>query len=260
MRLKNINPHLKLVDWPVQNVRAFTTTIQHPFLPSLPLSNSPYGNFNLGFHVGDDHENVSANRNDLLNLFPKNTNIQWLEQVHGNDVLLVEEPKHDLIGDALVTRTPNLALSIMTADCLPILLSTLDGAVVAAIHVGWKPLVKGIIENTLNKMNVAAESVYAWLGPCIGQESFEVGAEVQEAFCRLSPEHASAFISLNRESSHSHRKYLASLHTIANQQLNQLGVTRIHCLTDCTYINSSTYYSYRRQGVTGRMATLISRI
>lgn len=258
MTLINISSKLKSVQWPVQNVQAFTTTIHHPSLLSSSLLTEPYGGFNLGLHVGDNHANVQKNRECLFDYFPEHTSIQWLEQVHGNKVTSINCEQNKIIADAVVTREKNLALSIMTADCLPILLSTIDGSVVAAIHAGWKPLAKSIIENTVNKMAVEPESIYAWLGPCIGADNFEVGSDVYRTFSDLSSDHITAFTQLPLLNEQ--QKYLADLHVIAKQQLNQLGITHIYSVAECTYANVDQYYSYRRTPITGRMATLICSI
>ncbi|NQZ24103.1 MAG: peptidoglycan editing factor PgeF [Colwellia sp.] len=255
------------VEWPVQNVLAFTTTRNTPCHHSIIkpfVSNDPFNHFNLGLHVGDEPENVLAHRQNLLPLLPKNTQIQWLEQVHGSEVLLIEKhSKQALIADAAITREKHIALAIMTADCLPILLTAKDGREVAAIHGGWKPLAKGIIGNTLREMFTENKDINAWLGPCIGKESFEVGAEVRAIFTKQSAHLSEAFslVSTAFESEHknSEPKYLADLALIAKIQLTALGVNKIDHLEHCTYSDSAQYFSYRRENITGRMATIICR-
>ena len=253
--LKNTNAAFKHIEWPVKNIQAFSTTIHHPSLQNdFPI----YRGFNLGNHVGDSIIKVNANRSTLKNHFPAKTQLQWIEQVHGNQVVLIDKHESLLVGDALVTREKNIALAIMTADCLPILLSTKDGHVIAAIHGGWKPLVKGIIANTIKKMNVKPNELYAWLGPCIGNKKFEVGQDVYNVFKNINIAYESAFKSTLLQNVKP--KYLADLHLIARIQLNALGVNKIYALPECTYSLKDTYYSYRRENVTGRMATIICSI
>lgn len=260
--MKVTNDSLHYVKWPLPNVVAFTTTRHSPFLEQ-PVyhthKNQPYNSFNLGDHVGDIDENVLANRLELKKLLlPQESpneliNVQWLTQVHEANVVEVKEHSaQPYISDAAITRTPYIALSVMTADCLPILLSANDGNEIAAIHGGWKPLAKSIVSNTVLKMKTAPKHISAWLGPCISQHSFEVGAEVKSAFVSQGAEFEQAFTQGDKP-----QHYLANLHEIATIQLNRLGVFDISSLPHCTYEKSDDYYSYRRDGVTGRMASII---
>ena len=217
------------------------------------VNNALYKSFNLGLHVGDCAKQVEHNRKSLQKLFPSKTNIQWLEQVHGNVVAEISSVTNKtIIADAMVTREKNIALAIMTADCLPILLISKQGDEIAAIHGGWRPLAVNIITNTINKMVTATDEIIAWLGPCIGKDAFEVGFEVQQAFVAQGNEFTQAFRKQNNG------KYLADLHKIATIQLNQLGITKISTLSECTYSQPEKYYSYRKNSTTGRMATVIT--
>lgn len=267
--LKATSSSFKTIEWPVKNVQAFSTTIHNPLANqthNLITSNSPvqlnniptFGAFNLGVHVGDNLDKVHSNRQSLLNFLPSNSSIQWLEQVHSNIVVSINQYQESLTGDALVTQERKLALAIMTADCLPIILSTLDGQTVAAIHGGWKPLSTGVIDNTVQKMKVNPQDLHVWLGPCIGNKVFEVGVDVYNIFKDLSQDYTPAFKKIS--SVNPPIKYLADLHVIARIQLNSLGITHIYSTPDCTYSMKSTYYSYRRQKITGRMATIICRL
>ncbi|MCJ8320664.1 MAG: peptidoglycan editing factor PgeF [Colwellia sp.] len=265
MALKNISPYLHYVSWPAQNVLAFTTTRRPHSLISSKFDNfSKFSAFNLGDHVGDKHENVVNNRNTLLSILPKNSVVQWFEQVHGNDVAIIESfSEHVVIADAAITKQKNIALAIMTADCLPIVLSTRDGDEIAVIHGGWRPLVKDIINHTVNKMAAVNKDIVAWLGPCIGADVFEVGEEVKEQFIQQSPIYEQAFILqetfLANIGQSGESKYLANLSLIARLQLNQLGIFDINELSHCTFSRNQEYFSYRRDGQTGRMATIICR-
>ena len=263
------------VDWPVKNALALTTTRHHPFnidkntyksTTGKTFPTSPFQSFNLGLHVGDDKQTVLNNRNDLIKLLPPHSKIQWLEQIHAADVVTVTQHSEiPIITDAAITQTKGIALAVMTADCLPIILSSKDGDEVAAIHGGWRPLAANIIANTLNKMQTASTDIVAWLGPCIGNEAFEVGEEVKHTFVEHSPLFAQAFIpsfikKTNLETLKPIKeKYVADLSMIASIQLKHLGINTICSLNHCTYQTKGEYYSYRRDGKTGRMATIICR-
>jgi YfiH family protein len=275
-QLKTINQPVHHIKWPVPNVLAYTSTRHSPnfytknthFSFSEAVSSFRY--FNLGLHVGDKTETVIKNREMLLTFLPEKAQIQWLEQVHSADVLIID--KHNekaLIADAAITRKKSIALAIMTADCLPILLTAKDGSEIAAIHAGWKPLVKNIIANTVNKMDTANENIIAWLGPCIGQQAFEVGEEVKLAFVNQAEKFSSAFTLYTSKDHLSNAKsvqgitkvkYLADLPFIAKLQLAALGISELHHLDHCTYSDEEQYFSYRREKVTGRMASIICRL
>lgn len=255
------NSAIELVQWPLLSTRskndiaekvlAIQTTRVAPN-DSFNDQASPYQSFNLGLHVGDSTKQVEKNRQSLQCFLPPSAKIQWLEQVHGNAVVEVSQvTEQTLVADAVVTREKNTCLAIMTADCLPILLVSKDGDEIAAIHGGWRPLSANIITHTLDKMKTPTADIYAWLGPCILQNAFEVGSEVKAAFVHQSDSFNSAF------TTKSDGKYLADLHKIAMLQLKNLGVNQISVLPECTYSNSDKYYSYRKNAITGRMATLV---
>jgi len=257
---KITNSAIEFVQWPVNSpivkknmgdkILAIQTTRVSPndFFSD---KTSPYQGFNLGLHVGDCAQQVKINRNYLQELLPENTKIQWLEQVHGSEVADISQiSKQPVTADAAVTSEQRLCLAIMTADCLPILLVSKSGDEIAAIHGGWRPLAANIISNTLDKMKTPAADIYAWLGPCISKNAFEVGSEVKTKFVREHNCFDSAF------TAEANGKYLADLHKIAKLQLERLGIDQISTLPECTYSNHK-YYSYRKNSITGRMATLI---
>jgi YfiH family protein len=234
-----------------EKVLAIQTSRTSPFNSNVDID-SPYQGFNLGFHVGDFPEQVEKNRHFLLNLLPDNTKIQWLEQIHGNEVVQITHASLQAVtADAAFTKEKKICLSVMTADCLPILLASKAGDEIAAIHGGWRPLAANIISNTINKMDTDASELCVWLGPCIGKKSFEVGQEVFDAFVSQNPIFSLAFIK------HTSGKYFADLHQIAKIQLAQLGVESINVSPECTFSNTNKYYSYRKNPKTGRMASLI---
>lgn len=236
-------------DWPQSNgIVAISTT------RAGGVSQAPFTSLNLGDHVGDKSEAVTKNREllaEAINLKPQN--IQWLQQCHGSQVVLAGGAKTPK-ADAVISRTKGLACAILTADCLPILMSNSQGTEVAAIHGGWRPLAMGIIANTLAAMHSKPSEINAWLGPCISQSHYEVGEEVKKAFCQEMPEASSAF------KHHAGGKYLACLHTLANKQLQSLGVSQqaISAYSGCSYGEPDKFYSYRRDGQTGRMASVIA--
>lgn len=235
--------------WPAPiNIGALSTTRKGGY------SEAPFSSFNLGLHVGDDEQKVLANRELLASHLP--TKPVWLNQVHSSDVVIVDEQfDHSKLvdADALFTRLPEQPLAIMTADCLPILLTTECGSEVAAIHGGWRGLYAGIIANTIALFTTPSEKIVAWLGPAIGAQNFEVGEEVKAAFCQLSAQYQHAF------QAQANGKYLADIYAIAHVQLNHLGILKISGGEYCTVHQQAQFFSYRRDGKTGRMATLIWR-
>lgn len=229
-------------DWPAPaNVRSCVTTRAGGV--SLP----PYDSLNLGLHVGDVPEAVQHNRAQLQHL---GCEPAWLEQVHGIDVVKAQ-PSKVAVADASWTDQPRIACTVMTADCLPALFCDRQGRYVAAAHAGWRGLVGGVLEATVQTLPVAAESVLVWLGPAIGPQAFEVGAEVCQAFVSLQPETAQAFVP-----SANAGRYLADLYLLARLRLAAIGVTAVYGGGACTF-NDPRFYSYRRQAVTGRFASLI---
>lgn len=231
-------------DWPAPEwVRTCVTTRQ------LGSSQGPWKGFNLGDHVGDDPVHVAANRAELareLGCSPA-----WLTQTHSTDVVLAE-PAVTAEADALWTEQPGVACTIMTADCLPVLFCDRAGTRVAAAHAGWRGLLSGVLENTLQTLAVRPQDVLAWLGPAIGPQAFEVGAEVRTAFIEADVQAASAFVPSARAG-----HYLADIYLLARQRLQAQGVTAIHGGGYCTFNDPLRFYSYRRDGQTGRMASLI---
>lgn len=154
-------------------------------------------------------------------------------------------------ADASFTTHSNVVCTVMTADCLPLLFCNRQGTVVAAAHAGWRGLLDGVIEATVLRMDVAARELLVWLGPAIGPAAFEVGDEVRDAFIAHDAEAASAFVPSPNG------RWLADIYRLARQRLNKMGIAAIHGGHWCTYSDSERFYSYRRDGVTGRMASLI---
>nr|WP_314544781.1 peptidoglycan editing factor PgeF [uncultured Massilia sp.] len=214
------------------------------------------GGLNLGRHVGDDPQAVEANRARVQALLPGRP--AWIAQVHGCDVVdaaLVVPDAPVQTGDASIATQAGIVCAILTADCLPVLFADLEGKVVGAAHAGWRGLAGGVLGTTVAAMRRAgAGEITAWLGPAIGPDAFEVGPDVLAAFeAALPGEAAQAFQPYpGREG-----KYLADMNALARRMLARDGVTRVHGGGRCTATQADTFYSYRRDRVTGRQASLI---
>ena len=236
-------------DWPLpERVRAWQTT--------RGIGAPPYGGFNLGAHVGDTPDAVQVNRARLTPAVLPNAPV-WLSQVHGTHVLtltgnesLSEVPE----ADAVMTTVPGQVCAIMTADCLPVLVADRQGRVVGAAHAGWRGVADGGLEALVQGMaalgQVQPQDLMVWLGPAIGPTAFEVGDDVRDTFLTQSPMLVSGFQALTAG------KWLADLPALAQQKLAALGVSAVTGSGYCTY-TSTDFYSYRRDKVTGRMASLI---
>lgn len=219
------------------------------------VSVGPYRGLNLALHVGDDPDAVLENRRRLAARLPAEP--LWLEQVHGVTVASASGEacgQAAPVADAAVAREPGVVCAVMTADCLPVVLASLDGRVVGVAHAGWRGLLAGVVEATIDAMAVPPQEVVAWLGPAIGPAAFEVGAEVREAFCAVSDAHASGFRAARRPG-----KWFADLFALSRQRLAAVGVAVVHGGGVCTRQDAGRFYSYRRDGVTGRFATLAWR-
>ena len=231
-------------DWPApENVRALQTTRQGG------KSAAPYTSLNLGDHVGDEPLAVERNRMLLKPLLPSEP--VWLKQVHGTAVINAGHTTCWPEGDACISSHPGAVCVVMTADCLPVLLCDEQGSVVGAVHAGWRGLCDDIIESTVRAMNVPPGTLMAWFGPAIGPSAFEVGAEVRTAFIARQREAAAAFIPGISG------KWHADIYQLARLRLNTLGVTHIYGGGLCTYTDHERFFSYRRDGITGRMGTFI---
>lgn len=222
------------------------------------VSKAPYddgagaGGLNLGGHVADDPFAVQQNRQLLRAMLPAEP--AWLTQVHGTNVVNAASISGVPEADASVTAEPGVVCAIQTADCLPVLFCDVKGQVVGAAHAGWRGLLNGVLINTVEYMREAgAGEIAVWLGPAIGPQRFEVGAEVMHAFCKRDDEAAAAFAPLQTQP----EKYLADIYRLARQELNKAGVHKIYGGGFCTVTQRDTFYSYRRDKTTGRMASLI---
>ncbi len=232
-------------DWPApRNVRALVTT------RSGGRSVGPWASMNLAIHVGDDEEAVRDNRRRLRTRVPSEP--AWLDQVHGCAVVDAARVGAPVRADASFASRADVVCAVLTADCLPVLLCSRSGTTVAAVHAGWRGLAAGVIESTLAAMAEPPEGLMAWLGPAIGPDAFEVGAEVRECFCDLDARDARAFRAGMRPG-----KWQADLYRLARGRLERSGVAAVHGGGLCTHSDGGRFYSYRRDGVTGRFASLV---
>ncbi|OWW20033.1 peptidoglycan editing factor PgeF [Noviherbaspirillum denitrificans] len=210
------------------------------------------GGLNLGIHVGDDPQAVSANRALLGARLPAEP--AWLTQVHGTRVVNANTAEGAPEADASIATAPGVVCAIQTADCLPVLFCDVAGRVVGAAHAGWRGLAGGVLENTVAAMRDAgASDIMAWLGPAIGPQRFEVGQDVYDAFAGKNPRTVASFQPI----AGSNGKYLADIYELARLTLQRAGVLHISGGGLCTVTEQKRFYSFRRDKITGRMASLI---
>ncbi len=240
MTIKTISP-----DWPApKGVRALTTTRLGGV--SLP----PYESLNLGDHVGDDPAAVAENRLRLREQLRLPAEPHWLSQVHGTCCCDASRAQPGTEADGQFASRPGVVCAVLTADCLPLLLCDSVGSRVAAVHAGWRGLLNGVIENSVQAMAGEGELI-VWLGPAIGPGAFEVGGEVREAFISHDVNATAAFVAAAQG------KWLADIYQLARQRLAACGITQVYGGEFCTYSDREHFYSYRRDGQTGRIASLI---
>jgi polyphenol oxidase len=238
-------------DWPAPSTVRALSTSRHG-----GVSAAPYASLNLGDHVGDEPASVAENRRRLMAAAGLPAQPQWLRQVHGTDVVDLDVSSPVDAGprgpaDACFTRQPRRVCAILTADCLPILVVADTGDLVGAAHAGWRGLAGGVIEALVEALPAPPEQLMAWLGPAIGPQHFEVGAEVRDTLLRNDPGAAASFTANPRG------RFLADLGQLARRRLAALGVERIYGGGHCTFAEADRYFSHRRDGTTGRQVTLI---
>ncbi|MEM6545488.1 MAG: peptidoglycan editing factor PgeF [Pseudomonadota bacterium] len=238
-------------NWP-SNIELVSTSRQGG------ASGHPYQSLNLAYHVADDPKVVDRNRHTLEQALERRTSIFWLRQIHGVSVIEVKSaaPRAAIdqspTGDACWTEQDGVACAIMTADCLPVLLTNSAGTLVAGVHAGWRGMAAGILEKTVSVLPEAPSELLAWLGPCIGFDAYEVSREVAEQV--LDGVAESRQVS---KASYRDGHVFLDLAAIAAQRLRQIGVRKLASVDRCTYSNPSHYFSHRRDGTTGRNVSLI---
>jgi polyphenol oxidase len=217
------------------------------------VSAPPFDTLNVGAHVGDLAERVDENRARVRAALSLPHEPCWLEQVHGRGVVQIRAAAPDIPprADAAIARERGAVAVIQVADCLPVLLAAADGSCVAAAHAGWRGLSAGVLEATVERLATDPRSLIAWLGPAIGPQNFEVGAEVREAFLAHDRAAAVAFRANERG------RWQCDLMALARQRLQQAGVRQVFGGEWCTYADRARFFSYRRDGQCGRMAALI---
>jgi YfiH family protein len=240
-----VAPDLIVPDWPAPaNVRALQTT------RTGGVSRAPWDGFNLGDHVGDDPQAVATNRARLRAVLPAEP--AWLRQVHG--IVAVDTAragKTEPEADAAFAREPGSVCAVLTADCLPVLFCDRAGTVVAAAHAGWRGLLAGVLENTVAALGKPPAEIVAWFGPAIGPSAFEVGPEVRAAFTGSDPGASAAFAPGRAD------RWWCDLPLLARRRLAAAGVKAVFGGDACTASDPERFFSYRRDGVTGRMASLV---
>lgn len=230
------------VEWPApSHVHAFTTTRKGG------VSQGPWNSLNLGGNCGDSPQHVEMNRRALASLLPSEP--RWLNQVHGTNVVSWDMTSAAK-ADAIVSYQKGQVCAVLTADCLPVLFCNQAGTRIAAAHAGWRGLAAGVLEATVLAMECKPTDLMAWLGPAIGPRAFEVGKDVYDAFVRANTENAIAF--------KPHRdRWLADLYRLAKLALARVGINQVFGGQHCTYEEQDKFFSYRRDGETGRMASLV---
>jgi polyphenol oxidase len=242
----NPNKHWLQPDWPApSNVHAATT------LRTGGVSKGEYASLNPATHVGDNTDSVSQNRQIIKTMLDLPSEPIWLNQTHSNRAVKAIATDTPQQADASYTNQPSVVCTVMTADCLPLLVCSLDGSEIAAIHAGWRGLLDGVIDNTINALK--NRDLLVWLGPAISPVRFEVGNEVRAAYTEKSSEYAPAFKQQSQD------KWLANIYQLARINLAAFGINKVYGGNFCTVTDKERFYSYRRDQVTGRMATLIWR-
>lgn len=254
-----MNPDWIVPDWPAPaSVHAISTTRPGGF------SSGPWSSLNLGLNCSDDPLAVGKNRAVLCQYLPAEP--RWLSQAHGTDVFRYPDSAtlqaaavtetvsfatlEDPVADAQVAYQPGQVCAILTADCLPVLLCNRAGTKVGAAHAGWRGLAAGVLEQTVHALGDPPGQLMAWLGPAIGPSVYEVGNEVRTAFLRRDEQASVAFAQQGD-------RWLFDLYTVARQRLQRAGISDISGGNFCTYSEPGRFFSYRRDAVTGRMASLV---
>lgn len=233
-------------DWPAPvNVRAAVTARTGGF------SRGPYASFNLADHVGDDPQAVARNRALLRETLGLPAEPIWLEQVHRVNVVAADETARGVAADGAWTDKAGAVCAVLTADCLPVFVCDRAGTRVALLHAGWRGLAAGVIEAGVRALGTPAAELLVWLGPAIGPLSYEVGEEVRQAFVTQDPGAAEAF------RADGNGRWRADLYALARRRLRALGVEAVFGAERCTFLEQDRFFSYRRDGKCGRMASLL---
>lgn len=232
--------------WPAPpNVVAGTT------LRSGGVSSGAFSSLNLGARSGDDAAAVSENRNRFRSFCELPDDPRWLRQVHGTHVVIEPPPGETPEADASISRSPGVVCAVLTADCLPVIFAATDGTEVAAAHAGWRGLAAGVLEATVRAMSVDPVNLVVWLGPAISQPAFEVGPEVRQEFLEHDPAADECF------AANAQGRWQADLYGLARLRLASLGIGQVSGGEHCTAREPERFFSYRRDGACGRMASFV---
>ncbi len=243
-----LRANILAADWPAPPGVSALTTLRAP----AGVSSEPFAHFNLGDRCGDVPAAVAANRALLTHSLGLPEAPRWLHQVHGTAVVRFarEPPPAPVEADAAVTSEAGIVLAVLTADCLPVVLAARDGSEVAVAHAGWRGLAHGVLEATVQAMRTPPDELIAWLGPAAGASRYEIGTEVYRAFVDVHEEAAAAFVATRPG------HWNIDLFALARRGLGAAGIDAIHGGDACTIGDPSRFFSYRRDGATGRMATI----
>ncbi|MEM8844960.1 MAG: peptidoglycan editing factor PgeF [Pseudomonadota bacterium] len=242
MSLKFIKP-----DWPLLDKLNVVTTTR-----SGGVSLAPYDQLNLSMYVGDNKKDVEDNRNLVAQHLKLPTNPIWLKQIHSSYVVDAYLTASDEVeADASVTVNPETVCAVLTADCLPVVFSDENARCIGVAHAGWKGLLGGVLQQTIQSMAKTIKPEYAWLGPAIGPSAFEVGKDVYEAFINQNEIFKNSFRIKNNN------KWYFNIYEAAKLVLHSQGITKVYGGSYCTHSEKDLFYSYRRDETTGRMATLV---
>ena len=242
-----------LANWPAaERIHAFVTERTGGF------STGNFASLNLAHHVNDDFSTVERNRCLLKSSVSADLSFQWMHQIHSDIVNVVSVASSPVKGDSLICREPGIACCVLTADCLPVFLTNLKGTEIAIIHAGWRGICRGILNKTVNKMCSQPDDLIAWLGPAIGSCHYEVGGDLKIAFKKsISSKKLWSEVETCFAESSTEGKFFLDLNKTAGAILNHLGVSKIYGDNHCTFRDSEKYFSYRRDGETGRMVSTI---
>lgn len=232
-------------DWPAPPGIVAGCSVRHG-----GVSQGSYASLNLGAHVADDDAAVLENRRRFRLQCGLPAEPRWISQVHGTIVAVGDSPT---TADAAFTRKSNVVCAVLTADCLPVLFVSADGSELAVAHAGWRGLNAGVLEATTGEFSSLPAEMLVWLGPAISQAAFEVGSEVRDAFLKNDAAAVDCFVA------NQHGRWQADLYGLARQRLTRAGITQVFGGDFCTYADSGRFFSYRRDGVCGRMASFIFR-
>jgi len=235
-------------DWPAPSGVVAGTTLRHG-----GVSSGSFDSLNLGAYVDDDADAVCENRIRFRSLCDLPSEPRWLRQVHGSHVVVDPPSGETPEADAAITRHVGVVCVVQTADCLPVIFAAIDGTELAVAHAGWRGLANGVLESTVSAMSTDPANLLAWLGPAISQPAFEVGGEVREAFLAHDPAAAGCFAANDRG------RWQADIYGLARMRLGVAGVEQISGGENCTFGEPERFFSHRRDGACGRMASFVFR-